>query len=133
MPELNQLSCSIELGRTNTKLTEYNTTYNDKRVSSFICVPDYGIDFSIHLTSNGYIAPGLAMFVFIDGRYQVNRNKTDLAIPEDDTTAEVCGIDFRVRQKEEQQSDGTLFIGRDWTFSKLKIGLGPLAIGAIIH
>ena len=41
--------------------------------------------FSVHLTSHGYTAPGLAMFVYVDGVYQVNRNRHNSKIPDEGT------------------------------------------------
>jgi len=120
MPVLNQLHCSIELGRTNTLMDEYGIQYGDRSVVSYVPIPSESINFSIHLTSQGYIAPGLAMFVYIDGQYQCNRNKSDLALPEDGVPSANFEIDFRVRQKEERLSNGTL-VGRDWSFSKINI------------
>ena len=118
MPTLGDLNCSIELGRRNSLLREYGTLYGNKRVSCWICAPPPDINFSIHLASvgpNGFTAaPGLAMFVFIDGQYQCNRNIT--------TIEEQKGaIDLRVRQKEEP-TEGRRFIGRDWCCSPLITG-----------
>ena len=122
MPELNQLTCSIELGRTNQKLREYLTNYGNGRVACLICAPEEDVRFSVHLTSTGYIAPGLACFVYIDGQYQCNRNKIDLREEENSSTGKGIQIDFRVRQKEEPQSDGSYFVGRDWSFGALNLG-----------
>ena len=129
MPQLKQLTCSIEIGKANTALKEYGVRYHDRHVSSFISVPGENIDFSVHLTSKGYIAPGLAMFVYIDGQYQCNRNKPGLVFPADDTPPDAYEIDLRVRQKEEIQFDGN-FIGRNWSFSALKSG--QFALNSII-
>lgn len=118
MPEINQLTCSIELGRTNRKLKEYGTTYGNKQVQCYVAVPSEDVNFSIHLTSKGYTAPGLAMFVFIDGQYQCNRNRPGLMQPDDSDSPKDYEVDFRVRQKEERQPDEK-FIGRDWSFEVL--------------
>ncbi|KAI7578386.1 hypothetical protein KC316_g9894, partial [Hortaea werneckii] len=67
MPKLKQLVCSIELGQNRTPLQEYGARYSDGAVESFVAVPDTKIPFCIRLKSEGYIAPGLAAFVFMDG------------------------------------------------------------------
>jgi len=118
MPTLGDLNCSIELGRRNHLIREYGTFYGNKTVLCYICAPPQDINFSIHLTSTGQkgftAAPGLAMFVFIDGQYQCNRNITNIE--------EQSGVvDLRVRQKEES-TEGRRFIGRDWCCSALKTG-----------
>lgn len=118
MPELNQVTCSIELGRTNRKLRKYGTTYGNKQVQCYTAVPNEEVNFSIRLTSKGYIAPGLAMFVFVDGQYQCNRNRAGLRLPDGGTSPRDYEVDFRVRQKEEQQPNDK-FIGRDWSFASL--------------
>lgn len=121
MPHLKQLTCSIELTPTNTKLEEYGTTYGDGHVSTYIAVPTHQRTFNIHLTSDGYIAPGLAMFVYIDGAYQCNRNRRGLLEPGEGVPNEGSQVEFRVRQKEERQADGG-FVGRDWSFHALNTG-----------
>jgi hypothetical protein len=130
MPKLNQLECSIEIGRTNTELTAYDSRYGDKTLECYVAVPTDDVNFSIHLTSTGYIAPGLAMFVYIDGQYQCNRNRVGLVVPNNDTSTEEYLIDFRARQKEEKVGSEH-FIGRDWSFSPLNIGSYYIPIGLI--
>ncbi|GAB7357041.1 hypothetical protein MBLNU459_g7864t1 [Dothideomycetes sp. NU459] len=103
MPTLKQVSCSIELQGTNVPLEEYGTRYGDGHVEAFVSVPTEEVGFSIHLTSERYIAPGLAMFVYIDGQYQCNRNRRGLVIPEKDTPPNHYQVDLRVRQKEDKQ------------------------------
>lgn len=125
MPPLKQLACSIELGGNNVPMEEYGTRYGDGHVETFVAVPSKEVNFSIHLTSDRYIAPGLAMFVYIDGQYQCNRNRGGLVIFEQDTPTKHYQIDFRVRQREErrrEQADGT-FLARDWTFHALDTGM----------
>jgi len=58
MPQLKQLTCSIELGPGRTKLTEYGARYSDGVVEAFIAVPGSKIPFAVHVQSEGYIAPG---------------------------------------------------------------------------
>lgn len=114
--------------------------YGDGYVQTFIAVPSVSTSFSVHLKSEGYIAreplcnglysilhiltiatAGLAMFVYMDGEYQCNRNRHNLKIPNETTTSRQTEIDFRVRQKEEIQPDGT-FTGSQWKFRELDIG-----------
>ena len=122
MPKLKQISCSIELGSSNIKLNEYDTQYSDGYVETFVAVPETDLPFTIHVTSGGYIAPGLALFVFMDGEYQCNRNRSNLKLPGGDTPSGDYEIDFRLRQKEENASDCS-FVARDWTFAKLQRGM----------
>lgn len=126
MPELSQLACAIELGVTHKPLTEYNVQYTNTHVSCYVCVPDFESSIAISLKSTGYVGPGLAAFIFIDGQYQANRNRTGLAVPDEDTPRRKWQIDFKFRQKEELQSDATTLLGRGWTFAKLKVGMGML-------
>lgn len=121
MPVLKQLRCSIEKGSDNIPLTEYETKYHDGFVETFVRVPADPISFSVHLTSNGYIAPGLAMFVYMDGIAQCNRNRRGLVIPEINIASTETEIDFRVRQKEDKL-EGRKFIGREWSFAQLNRG-----------
>lgn len=121
MPTLKQINCSIELGPSNTKLKEYGARYSDGHVETFVAVPDTDIPFTVHLKSEGYIAPGLAFFVFMDGEYQCNRNRVCLKLPGEGVQPQDYETEFRVRQKEEKTSFGT-FVVRDWTFAKLNRG-----------
>lgn len=121
MPTFQQLACHIEQAGSNLKLREYGTTYGDGFVETFVAIPDEPRGFSIHLTSSAYIAPGLAIFVYVDGVYQCNRNRRGQEIPDKDTPLEGSFVEFRVRQKEEKRFDGT-FIGRSWNFEKLNVG-----------
>lgn len=120
MPTLKQLTCSIEVGHNNTKLKEYERIYRDGGVQCFVAVPNREIPFSIHLSTQGWIAPGLAMFVFIDGEYQCNRNKRCASLP--GGGGDEANLEFRVRQKEEKLPNGK-FIGRDWNFTELRTGM----------
>jgi len=104
------------------KLREHQVTWKDGAVSSYVAVPSRHKDFGIHVTSEGYIAPGLAIFVFIDGIPQCNRNRTGLIFPEKGTKADQTEIDFRVDQKEEKLFDDGKWIARPWTFAGLNIG-----------
>lgn len=67
-----------------------------------------------------FYALKLTSVVFIDGVYQCNRNRQDLKLRK--ATDSRSLVDFRVRQKEEKQEDGTM-IAREWKFEKLDIGV----------
>lgn len=121
MPTLKQISCGIELGPGNIRLREYGHKVTDGAVESYIVAPETDIPFHLHITSEGYIAPGLAAYVFIDGEYQCNRNRLRLKCPEYGVSQDQYEIDFNLRQKEEKTTQGT-FIAREWTFTPLAIG-----------
>ena len=129
MPTLKQLTCTLEWTPTNTPIPEHGTAYADGYVSTYIAIPasHAPTPFSVHLISNGYIAPGLAMFVFMDGVYQCNRNRCGLAAVEEQAGGErgrrrrKMEVDFRVRQKEVGRGEGE-FEGRAWRFERVKVG-----------
>jgi hypothetical protein len=117
MPSLKDLTCSIELSDGHKPLEELGAIYSDGSVSTFVPVPkDKAQAFTVHLTSSKFIAPGLALFVFIDGVYQCNRNRQDLK-PKTPMNRRSL-VDFRVRQKEERQRDGSM-VAQEWTFEGL--------------
>ncbi|KAF2831510.1 hypothetical protein CC86DRAFT_314922, partial [Ophiobolus disseminans] len=116
MPHLKDLDCSIELSDSQRKLQEFGTNYGDGFVETFVPVPIKPQSFSIHLTSEKFIAPGISMYVFVDGVYQCNRNRQDLKLRKASDSRSL--VDFRVRQKEEKQGDGSM-IAREWKFEKL--------------
>ncbi|KAI4946698.1 hypothetical protein J4E91_006869 [Alternaria rosae] len=118
MPSLKDLNCAIELSGSQQALREFGTIYGDGFVETFIPVPSKPQSFSIHLTSNKFIAPGVAIFVYVDGVYQCNRNRQDLKLRKPSGSRSL--VDFRVRQKEEGQRDGSM-IAREWAFDKLNI------------
>ena len=128
MPTLKHLTCHVEWSASNLPLEEYNTTYADGFVSTYIAIPSTPTPFCIHLTSHGYIAPGLAMFVYMDGVYQVNRNRRNLKIPGEGTKRSHMEVDFRVRQKEELLWDGS-FEGKEWRFERVNIGKSAYSSG----
>lgn len=122
MPTLKNLTCHVEWSSSNIPLQEFETTYADGFVQTYIAVPAIATPFSIHLHSDGYIAPGLAMFVYMDGEYQCNRNRTNLRIPDGNSERKKTEVNFIVRQKEEIMADGT-FRGKQWQFGELSVGL----------
>jgi len=120
MPTLKQVTCSVYT-ENDIKLREHQTTYSDGFVSSFIVVPPKSAKFNIQVATQGYIAPGLAMYVFVDGVSQCNRNRTGLLLPGAGVSKSEYEVEFRVRQKEEKLADGT-WVGREWTFAGLNTG-----------
>lgn len=121
MPTLKQLTCSVEGSDSGIPLPEHSTSYADGFVRTYIAVPSMPTPFSIRLRSNGYIAPGLAMFVYLDGVYQCNRNRHNLKIPDGTSTRKQTEVNFHVRQKEEMMIDGT-YRAKQWRFQKLDVG-----------
>ncbi len=121
MPTLKQLTCCVECELSKTPLQEFQTTYSDGYVETYIAVPGLPTPFSIHLQSNGYIAPGLSMFVYIDGVYQCNRNRQNLKMPGENITKKQTEVNFRVRQKEQMSCIGS-FYGKPWKFERVNIG-----------
>lgn len=121
MPTLKQLTCSVEGFDSGIHLPEHSTSYADGFVRTYIAVPSMPTPFSIRLRSNGYIAPGLAMFVYLDGVYQCNRNRHNLKIPDGTSTRKQTEVNFHVRQKEEMMLDGT-YRAKQWRFQKLDVG-----------
>jgi hypothetical protein len=119
MPSLKDLHCFIELPGTDTKLREFGTKYSDGCVETFVAVPNGLQPFAICLNSSDFIAPGLAIYVFIDGVYQCNRNRKDLKLRRPPDRKSLAT--FRVRQREETQKNGSM-IAREWRFEKLNIG-----------
>jgi hypothetical protein len=126
MPTLNKLTCTILLPPTDTPLPEYRRKYLDSSVSVYVPVPEIPIlqaapAFNIQLRSEDeWIAPGLAMFVYIDGYYQCNRSKRT---PLSGSSA----LELRVRQKEEKLAGGGGgFVGREWRWVQLDVGMFTL-------
>ena len=124
MPQLKQISCHVEVGNANMSLPEYSTRYQDGCVQTFIAVPEIDVPFTVHIKTQGYIAPGLAFFIFIDGEYHCNRNRINLRLPDTDISPKQYEVEFRLRQKEEKTTDDT-FVTREWTFAKLNRGTTP--------
>ncbi|KAF2278213.1 uncharacterized protein EI97DRAFT_248285 [Westerdykella ornata] len=116
MPSLKDIICSIELPQPKRTLREFGTAYSDGVVETFVAVPSESSKFAIRLTSSTYIADGLAMFVYIDGVYQCNRNRLDMK----ERVGKGKPVELVVRQKEEKQKDGRI-IARDWAFGKLNV------------
>ena len=122
MPPLRNLVCQVEWDSPDDlPLQEYKIAYRDGHVESYLAIPRNPTRFAIHLTSHGYIAPGLAMYVYINGEYQCNRNRHRLRIPAEGVAREDCEVDFRLRQKEHSGPDG-IWKGEQWRFEKVTQG-----------
>jgi hypothetical protein len=74
MPILGSLSCSVVLANTSHALREYKPEYHNSAVETYLLIPSHRAQFHISLKADAYMSPGLAAFVFIDGKYQVNRS-----------------------------------------------------------
>jgi hypothetical protein len=123
MPSLKDINCSIEVGPSQQKLQEYGTTYGDGCVETFVMIPVEPVRFGVRLTSDTYIAHGLAMFVFINGVYQCNRNRRGLLnAPGNSSTLDGRTVfNLIARQKEQKTNSGDL-LAEEWRFDKLNIG-----------
>ena len=122
MPRLKDITCEVQYADADSPFKEYMTQYRDAYVQTFIAVPENPLPFVIRLKSHSFIASGLAMFVYIDGNYHCNRNRTNLrqVKPGEDTRKE--RIDFLVRQKESKNhEDDESFVGRQWQFNPCNI------------
>ena len=125
MPRFKNLNCWVERSDNNVHFPESQTTYGDHRIETYVAVPANSTPFSIRLKSDGYIAPGLAMYVYIDGDYQCNRNRQNLMLPDEATERGQIEVDFQVRQKEEQTPQGTLE-AKEWRFEKQDKGMSNI-------
>lgn len=124
MPTCNKITCTILLPPTDTPVPEYKRRYLDSSVSVYVPVPDIPIlkaapSFNIDLWTDDYIAPGLAVFVFIDGLYQANRSKLVPPLGSQGGS----GVRMTLRQKEEKVAGGEgSFVGREWRWVQLGTG-----------
>ncbi|OXV10478.1 hypothetical protein Egran_01761 [Elaphomyces granulatus] len=122
MPTLNHLTCHVEWPTSNIPFQEYGISYGNGVVESHIAVPPSSTPFAISLQSTSFIYSGLAVFVYIDGVYQCNRNRCDLKSPKRTDNPNDTGtmVEFRVRQKEVFLPNGD-WIGRPWRFEPLEL------------
>jgi hypothetical protein len=121
MPTLKDLICHVQWPETSCPFPEYGTVYGDGLVETYLAVPSHPQVFTIHLTSRKFIAQGLAMIVFIDGRYQCNRNRVNLEPEREGLDEKKSKIDFLVRQNEKVLGEGT-YLGREWRFDDSNLG-----------
>lgn len=122
MPRLQNLICQIEWSGANIPLQESHTEYYENVVETLVAIPDTSTPFSIHLTSKGNTLPGLAMFVYMNNKYQCNRNRTNLILPRTGTDEKAAEINFRVRQKETSLPDETFEV-EPWSFKRSETGM----------
>jgi hypothetical protein len=123
MPTSNHVSCTVRLANSfDEPVPEYATTYSDCAVSTYIAIPQHRIWFEIHLDSDGYIAPGLAAFVYIDGNYVGNKN----------TVGFTPGIEHQLHLVfdgfEELSDGGENVTKRNWWFEEFNVGKYSLVL-----
>ena len=122
MPTLRNITCQL-LWPEKTPFKEVATTYGDGIVETYIPIPaNKPQKFSIRVRSKGYIYEGLAVVVFVDGVYQLNRNRVNLARPKKGQPAGRTEIDFMLRQEEKQLDRRQYFLGSDWRFDDFRTG-----------
>ncbi|KIW10016.1 hypothetical protein PV08_11792 [Exophiala spinifera] len=120
MPALKHLVCNVQWEETGAPFPEYGTQYGDGFVETFIAIPNHPQPFSIRLSSRRFIHEGLAMLVYIDGKYQCNRIRVNLKSPRGALPETRSKIDFVVRQKETRLGDGA-YMAREWRFDDYNI------------
>ena len=125
MPTLKNLRCTIDHGSSNQPLEENATSFGQNFVETYVAVPDFETAFTVHLAADGYIAPGLGVFVFIDGVYQCNRIKRRLVPPRDPGMPYVSGVDFRLKAPH-VTTGGEGWTGDDFDFNHLGISVSSL-------
>ena len=124
MPTLKSLTCCVESGPQNFPLREFDYKYGDGFVGAHLATQPEGGAFSIHLTSDEYVAPGLAAFVFIDGQYQCNKLRRGLV---EDGPPERSLVDFRFRDHQQKDIGGRgRFLSRGWSFEDIGKSRSPL-------
>lgn len=121
MPQLKQISCCVQWADTQAPFPEYETQYGDGVVETYIVIPETPQAFCIRLTSHGFIYEGISMVVYIDGKYQCNRNRVNLKPPQKGQESKKCEVDFLLRQQETSLNSGA-YIGREWRFDDHGIG-----------
>jgi hypothetical protein len=126
MPSLGDLECHLELEPPGIKFSEYRAQYLNSAVETYVAIPEHPTAFSIVLDVLGYISPGLSVYVFIDGVFQVCKNKSTGSRCAKKTTQ------FRFNQKEQHISKDRV-IARDWRFEKFNIGTVKHHSAYILH
>jgi hypothetical protein len=121
MPKLKNLSCQVQWAKTGVPFTEHALVYGDGVAECYITVPKHPQPFRIQLKSTAFIHEGLAAFVYIDGKYQSNRNRVNLLAPKKGRPSDRTEINFILRQKEQPLGD-ELYLGREWRFDDHNIG-----------
>lgn len=123
MPALGQLACYVQ-GPCTWPLMEYGTVYGDRKVATYVCIPKKPTPFTIRFMTTGYIAPGLSVWVYVDGVRQCNRNWLDFYPSGRYQThrPESNEIATTLQQGEKGLQDGT-FLARSWYFGKVNKGM----------
>ena len=117
MPTLNHVTSTVRLANAlDEPVPEYATAYSDRAVSAYIAIPQHRSWFEIHLDSDGYVAPGLAAFVYVDGTYAGNKNAVGFA-PRRANCLRLVFDGF-----EELAEDGGSVTKRNWWFEEFNIG-----------
>jgi hypothetical protein len=116
MPALGHLECHLELEPGGIQFDEYRIQYSNSAVKSYVVVPGHSSTFSIVLNVEGYIAPGLSVYVFMDGVFQVSKNKATGG------RNAKKGIQLRFSQREQHITNERV-IARDWRFEKFNVGM----------
>jgi hypothetical protein len=117
MPTLNHITCTVQLANAlDDSVPEYATAYGNGIVSAYIAVPQHRTWFEIHLESDGYVAPGLAAFVYVDGTYVGNKNTVSLSQTEEHQ------LQLVFDGFEELSDDGGNVTRRGWWFEEFIVG-----------
>ena len=122
MPRLKDVTVHVEYTTSNQAYREYGTRYDDGYVETYIAVPDHDQGFLVHLKSHKFIAPGLAMFVFVDGNLHCNRNRVNLRPTKSGEDPRYSEVEFYARQKETKHPYNGMLIGRSWQFTPCNCG-----------
>ncbi|KAI9888252.1 MAG: hypothetical protein M1814_000801 [Vezdaea aestivalis] len=72
MVKVQNIDCSIADRASKQCLGEYGVSSNDRSTQAYIAMPASKTGLTVHVRSEEFKAWGLAVFVFIDGRYQTN-------------------------------------------------------------
>ena len=115
MPSLGQLECHLELEPGGIPFSEYQIEYSNSAVECYVAVPGHSTTFSITLNVEGYISPGLSIYVFMDGAFQVSQNKSTGGRDSEKPTQ------FHFSQREQEIARERV-IRRDWRFEKFTVG-----------
>jgi hypothetical protein len=116
MPSLGSLSCQIIVANGSHSFREYGTTYHNSAVETYIVIPSRRLPFHISLKADAYIAPGLAAFIFIDGKYQANRNQRGF------TAMSKTKFNLLFTGGEHSEANET-FKKTDWWFDDVNFGM----------
>lgn len=130
------MTCWLEAGPLLTRQREYDTEYKDNTVECFVSIPDADTlmsqptpsliqlprasEFRVRLVVDRYTAPGLAVFLRIDGVVVGNKNKNGFTIEK------FGGKGFTFEKNEKVISGGEFISGTPLDFGNLQIGKSVL-------